>query len=277
LRKKVLVSWSSGKDSAWTLHVLRQQADFEVVGLLSTVNQRFQRVAMHVTRRELLQAQAAAAGLPLWEVPLPWPCTNEKYEAAMASACAAALEKGITAIAFGDLFLEDVRRYREERLAGTGLEPLFPIWGKDTRLLIHEMLDGGLKARIVCVDPSRLSPEFAGRDITGGWLAELPQGIDPCGENGEFHTFVYGGPMFNRQRRSYVWRRCQQRLYAVVRKPSNHSGHRERRGIVGGVFCAPVSSVVIVRQVRRVTTDASLSGFAATLAEFRSPPAPGLR
>jgi uncharacterized protein (TIGR00290 family) len=194
--KKVLLSWSSGKDSAWTLHVLRQRADVEVTGLLTTINTNFQRVAMHGTRYELLQAQARAAGLPLWEVPLPWPCSNDVYEGAMAAACTSALQKGIHAVAFGDLFLEEVRRYREERLRGTGLEPIFPLWGRNTHDLIHEMLDGGLRARIVCVDPATLSGEFIACDLDEQMLRRLPASVDPCGENGEFHTFAYAGPMF---------------------------------------------------------------------------------
>lgn len=192
---KVLLSWSSGKDSAWTLRVLQQQG-VEVVGLLTTINTQFQRVAMHGTRQALLQAQARAAGLPLWEVPLPWPCSNEIYEKAMSSACASALERGVSAIAFGDLFLEDVRQYREDRLRGTGLEPIFPLWGLDTRELISEMLTGGLRARIVCLDPAKISGEFAGRDLDREFVRQLPSGVDPCGENGEFHTFAYAGPMF---------------------------------------------------------------------------------
>ena len=195
--KKTLLSWSSGKDSAWTLHVLRQNSDIEVVGLLSTINQHFDRVAMHGTRVDLLRAQAEAAGLPLWEVPLPWPCGNDEYERAMSGACQRALEEDVRAIAFGDLFLEDVRRYREERLRGTGIEPLFPLWLKETRPLLQEMLSGGLKARIVCVDPAKLAPEFAGRDLGEVWR-NFPDGVDPCGENGEFHTFVHDGPMLSR-------------------------------------------------------------------------------
>ena len=196
MKPKVLVSWSSGKDSAWTLHVLRQCREVEVVGLLTTINTQFERVAMHGIRKALLQAQANAAGLPLWEIPLPWPCKNEEYELAMGRACAQAVEQGITAMAFGDLFLEDVRKYREDRLRGTGLEPLFPVWGVDTKKLLEEMLDAGLRARIVCVDPSKLPSHFAGQDLSKELMAELPLGTDPCGENGEFHTFVYGGPMF---------------------------------------------------------------------------------
>ncbi len=196
MKSKVLVSWSSGKDSAWTLHVLRQQGEVEIVGLLTTMNERFQRVAMHSTRRELVEAQAQAAGLPLWEIPLPWPCNNEEYELAMGRACAQAVQQGITGIAFGDLFLEDVRKYREDRLRGTGLQPIFPVWGMDTRKLIEEMLDSGVRARIVCMDPKKLPQHFAGQDISRELLASFPEGTDPCGENGEFHTFVYGGPMF---------------------------------------------------------------------------------
>lgn len=194
--KKILLSWSTGKDSAWALHILRQRADIEVVGLLTTINTNFQRVAMHGTRYELLVAQAESAGLPLWKVPLPWPCSNEVYEHAMAAACASAVQSGVSGIAFGDLFLEDVRRYREDRLRDTGLEPIFPLWGRNTRELIREMLEGGLRARIVCVDPSKLASEFIGRDLDSELLLQLPASVDPCGENGEFHTFAYAGPMF---------------------------------------------------------------------------------
>lgn len=196
MKRKILLSWSSGKDSAWTLHVLRERQNVEVVGLLTTINTHFQRVAMHGTRRELLKAQADAARLPLWEIPIPWPCSNEIYEEAMAKACASAVEKGISGIAFGDLFLEDVRRYREDRLRGTGLEPLFPLWGKNTQALIREMLHAGLRARIVCVDPSKLPADFVGQDLNDDLLRRMPAAADPCGENGEFHTFAYAGPMF---------------------------------------------------------------------------------
>ncbi len=196
MKQKVLLSWSSGKDSAWTLHVLRQRDQVEVVGLLTTVNSHFQRVAMHGTRQALLNAQADAARLPLWEVPLPWPCSNEAYEAAMSAVCDSAVGQGISAIAFGDLFLADVRRYREDRLRNTGLEPLFPLWGRNTRELLEEMLDGGVRARIVCVDPSKFPSDFVGHDLSREILDSLPAGVDPCGENGEFHTFAYAGPMF---------------------------------------------------------------------------------
>ena len=193
--KKCLLSWSSGKDSAWALHALRR-ADVPVVGLLTTINQAFDRVAMHAVRRSLLDAQARSIGIPLWPVPLPWPCSNEDYERIMADVCRQAKAEGIECVAFGDLFLPDVRAYRERQLAGTGLAPLFPLWGLPTGVLAQEMLAGGLKARITCVDPKVLSPAFAGREFDQALLADLPAGVDPCGEKGEFHTFAYGGPMF---------------------------------------------------------------------------------
>ncbi len=191
-----LVSWSSGKDSAWSLHLLQQNPEYQVVGLLTTLNAEFNRVAMHSTRRQVLEAQAEAAGLPLHAIPLPWPCSNEAYEAAMRTAYDTAIASGIKAIAFGDLFLEDIRRYREERLSGTGLTPLFPVWKLDTHALLREMIAAGVKTRIVCIDPKKLAKEFAGRDLDESFLRDLPEGIDPCGENGEFHTCVYDGPMF---------------------------------------------------------------------------------
>ena len=199
IRKKALVSWSSGKDSAWTLHLLQQSGEYEIVGLLTTLNAAFDRVAMHSTRRELLEVQAAAAGLPLWTVPLPWPCSNEHYETTMQTACDRAVAEGVKAIAFGDLFLEDVRRYREDRLLGTGLTPVFPVWGLDTRVLLSTMIKAGVKTRIVCVDPKKLPASFAGSDLNERLLKELSPGVDPCGENGEFHTFTYAGPMFEKE------------------------------------------------------------------------------
>ncbi|HVZ82233.1 MAG TPA: hypothetical protein VG893_01065 [Terracidiphilus sp.] len=194
--KRILLSWSSGKDSAWALHVLRRDPAIEVVGLLTTLNTEFQRVAMHGTRRSVLEAQAAAAELPLWIIPLPWPCTNEIYEQRMAEACVRAVREKIDAIAFGDLFLADVRAYRERQLAGTGLEPLFPLWEIPTDTLAREMIAGGLRARLACVDGKQLPTHFAGRDFDTALLAELPASADPCGERGEFHTCVYAGPMF---------------------------------------------------------------------------------
>ena len=196
--KRILVSWSSGKDSAWALHQLRQSGEYEIAGLLTTVNTAFDRVAMHGTRREVLEAQAEAAGLPLWTVPLPWPCSNVEYEAAMSTACERAVSEGIEAIAFGDLFLEDVRRYREERLAGTGLQPIFPLWGIATAELVRTMLRAGVKARIVCVDPKKLPKEFAGCDLDESLLDKFSPQIDPCAENGKFHTCAYAGPMFGK-------------------------------------------------------------------------------
>lgn len=195
-KPKALLSWSSGKDSAWSLEVLRRGAEIEVVGLLTTVNELHDRVAMHAVRRQLLQAQAEAIGLPLWAVPIPSPCTNAEYEAAMSRALEKAKAEGITAVAFGDLFLEDIRRYREERFAGTGMQPVFPIWGMPTGELADEMVAAGLRARVTCVDPKQLSASFAGRDFDRDFLADLPPSVDPCGERGEFHTFAYDGPMF---------------------------------------------------------------------------------
>ncbi|MGH9604856.1 MAG: ATP-binding protein [Terracidiphilus sp.] len=196
--KRVLLSWSSGKDSAWTLHVLRQDGGVEVCGLLTTVNSEFDRVAMHGTRRSVLEAQAEAAGLPLWVVPLPWPCSNQVYERLMAEVCARAVAERIDAVAFGDLYLEDVRTYRERQLKPTGLEPLFPLWGIPTDELARTMIAGGLRARLTCVDPRKLPAEFAGREFDESFLRELPAGTDPCAERGEFHTCAYAGPMFAR-------------------------------------------------------------------------------
>ena len=194
---RALLAWSSGKDSAWSLHVLRGQEHVEVAGLLTTVNVSFGRVAMHAVRRELLEAQARAAGLPLRAVPIPHPCPNDVYERAMAAALAEARADGIEAVAFGDLFLEDIRRYREERMASTGLRPLFPLWGRPTRALAEEMIDGGLQARLTCVDPRALDASFAGRAFDHDLLSALPPGVDPCGERGEFHSFAWDGPMFD--------------------------------------------------------------------------------
>lgn len=193
---RALLSWSSGKDSAHALHVLRRDGDVEVVGLLTTLNAEANRVAMHAVRRVLLEAQAEAAGLPLFVVSIPYPCPNAEYEAAMAKVLDAARTQGIGGVAFGDLFLEDVRRYREERMASSGLLPLFPLWSRPTRELAFEMLASGLRARLTCVDPRAVSPAFAGREFDHALLASLPPGVDPCGENGEFHTFAWDGPMF---------------------------------------------------------------------------------
>lgn len=194
--QKVLVSWSTGKDSAWMVHVLRQSGDLELGGLLTTFNEVADRVSMHAVRRALVVTQAAALGLPLVAVDLPFPCSNDVYEARMGDAVAAAVAAGFSHVAFGDLFLEDVRRYREERLAGTGLTPLFPLWGRPTPALAREMLDGGLRATLTSVDPRLLDRRSAGRAFDAVFLDELPPGVDPCGEHGEFHTFAWEGPMF---------------------------------------------------------------------------------
>jgi uncharacterized protein (TIGR00290 family) len=194
--KRVLLSWSSGKDSAWSLHMLRQQPDIELVGLLTTLNQEFQRVAMHGVRRSVLEAQAEAAQLPLWIVPLPWPCSKEVYEQRMAEVCQRAVAERVDAMAFGDLFLPDVRAYRETQLKPTGLEPLFPLWEKPTAALAREMMAGGLRAKLSCVDTKQLAESFAGREFDVALLRDLPPEADPCGERGEFHTCVYAGPMF---------------------------------------------------------------------------------
>lgn len=213
---KVLLSWSSGKDSAWALHVLNRTHPGAVAGLLTTVNETVDRVAMHAVRRDVLEAQAAAAGLPLTVVGIPHPCPNEVYEARMQEAVADAVHDGFTHVAFGDLFLEDVRRYREDRLAGSGLDPIFPVWGIPTTRLAAEMIDAGIGAHLVCVDTRALDAGFVGRRYDHDLLAELPPEVDPCGERGEFHTCVFAGPMFSRPldlragelvaREPFVWR-----------------------------------------------------------------------
>lgn len=190
--------WSSGKDSAWALHVVRQRAEVEVVGLLTTITAPFGRVSMHGVREEILEAQADAAGLPLYRVPIPAPCSNADYEAAMSRAVEQAKAEGVTQMIFGDLYLEDVRAYRERQLAGTGLEPVFPLWNRPTRALAEEMICGGLVAYVSCLDPRKLPRELAGRKFDRSFLAALPQDIDPCAERGEFHTCAVDGPMFAR-------------------------------------------------------------------------------
>jgi diphthamide synthase (EF-2-diphthine--ammonia ligase) len=192
---KVLLSWSSGKDSAWALHVLRRDG-LPVAGLLTSINESAGRVSMHGVREEILHAQAAAARLPVTTIPLPWPCSNEIYESRLATAVAAAVADGFTHVAFGDLFLEDVRRYREERLAGSGLTPLFPLWGVPTPQLAREMIAGGLRARIATLDPRVMPRDLIGAEFDAALLARLPAGVDPCAERGEFHTCATAGPMF---------------------------------------------------------------------------------
>lgn len=196
MSRRVLLSWSSGKDSAWTMQVLREDPDVEIVGLLTTVNTTHGRVAMHSTRRAILEAQAQAVGLPLHVIPLPWPCSNEVYERAMRAAMESALKSGVTHIAFGDLFLEDIRAYRIRQLEGSGLEPLFPIWHEPTEPLARRMIDAGIEAFLTCVDPKKLSRSFAGRKFDHALLNDLQEGVDRCGENGEFHTCVLAGPIF---------------------------------------------------------------------------------
>jgi uncharacterized protein (TIGR00290 family) len=195
---KVAVSWSSGKDSAWTLHLLRQKRDIQVAALITTFNSHANRVAMHAVRRELVETQAERAGLPLWAVELPWPCSNNEYENRMRAVCQRAIAEGIGSIAFGDLFLQDIRDYRVRQLRASGLTPLFPVWQVPTEGLAREMIARGVKGKITCVDPSKLAKSFVGRDYDLELLQDLPPGIDPCGENGEFHSFVWDAPVFSR-------------------------------------------------------------------------------
>jgi uncharacterized protein (TIGR00290 family) len=199
MRRRTLVSWSSGKDSAWLVHTLRAMPDVEIGALLTTVNEDAHRVAMHAVRTELLEAQADALGVPLWQVPIPHRCSNEIYERVMGETVRQAVSNGFTHVAFGDLFLEDVRRYREERLSGSGLTPIFPLFGADTRTLAQDMVAAGLRSRLTCVDPAQLDRSFAGREFDAQLLRDLPASVDPCGERGEFHSFAYKGPMFARE------------------------------------------------------------------------------
>jgi uncharacterized protein (TIGR00290 family) len=195
---RVALSWSSGKDSAWSLHLLRRDSSIEVVALVTTLNEQFDRVAMHAVRRELLELQAESLGVPLWTIPLPWPCSNEEYELRMSALCDRALRANVDAMAFGDLFLADIRAYREKQLKGTALELLFPLWQTPTAELARTMIASGLRAKITCIDPKLVPKEFAGRDFDAQFLADLPPNVDPCGENGEFHSFVYDGPGFQK-------------------------------------------------------------------------------
>ncbi len=197
MRPGAWMSWSSGKDSALALHRAREAGDVEILGLLTTVNAVADRVAMHGVRRALLEAQAAALGLPVHAVELPWPCSNEVYEERMATAVAVARSSGVSVVVFGDLFLEEVRRYRERALAGTGLRPLFPLWHLPTEVVARALLDEGIRAIVTCVDPAQAPRDLAGRTYDEAFLADLPRGVDPCGENGEFHTVVVDGPDFS--------------------------------------------------------------------------------
>jgi uncharacterized protein (TIGR00290 family) len=196
-RPKAWLAWSSGKDSAWSLHQVRRSGEVDVVALLTTVNRTYERVAMHAVRESLLEMQAAETGLPLVKVPIPSPCSNETYEQAMSEAMARACAQGVNQVVFGDLFLEDIRAYREEQLAACGMTPVFPLWGRDTHELAEEMIAGGLCAYLTCVDPRKLDRSFAGRTFDAGLLRALPASVDPCGENGEFHTFASAGPMYH--------------------------------------------------------------------------------
>ncbi|MFT5198255.1 MAG: hypothetical protein ACI87O_000911 [Planctomycetota bacterium] len=196
MKKRTWMSWSSGKDSAWALLELQRDPSIELCGLLTTVNETHSRVAMHAVRQTLLETQAERAGLPLIQVNIPSPCTNEQYQEAMAAAMQRAQDDRIQAVAFGDLFLEDIREYREKNMEPTGIEPLFPLWQRNTRDLARTMIEGGLQARLTCVDPRQCSADFVGRSFDAALLKDLPDTVDPCGENGEFHTFVHAGPMF---------------------------------------------------------------------------------
>jgi uncharacterized protein (TIGR00290 family) len=193
---KAWLFWSSGKDSAYSLHLLRGHDEIEVMGLVTTVHRPVKRVAVHAVRESLVWSQARACGLPLITVPIPEPCPNREYEAAIGTTLKQAKAQGIDAVVFGDLFLEDIRAYRESLLKASGLKPLFPLWGRDTGMLAAEMVATGLRAYITCIDIKALPREFAGRRYDARLLRDLPEGVDPCGENGEFHTFVYAGPMF---------------------------------------------------------------------------------
>jgi uncharacterized protein (TIGR00290 family) len=198
-KPKALIAWSSGKDSAWALHEARRAGDYEFVGALTTLTETFQRVSMHGVREEILRAQHAAIGLPSVIVPIPYPCPNEVYEARMAAALDEAKRHGVTHVIFGDLFLEDVRAYREQKLAGTGIAPVFPLWQRPTGTLAREMIDAGLETYLVCVDPRQVPKSCAGRRFDHALLDELPASADPCGEKGEFHSCVVAGPMFDRR------------------------------------------------------------------------------
>lgn len=194
--KKAMFSWSSGKDSAWALHVMRQDPDIVVAGLFCTINKEFDRVAMHAVRVALLQQQADSIGLPIRLIPIPYPCSNADYAKIMGAFASREKKSGVEHFAFGDLFLEDIREYREKSLSGSGISPIFPIWGMDTRVLATTMLEAGMRAQITCVDPSQLASEFSGREFDESFLRDLPPAVDPCGENGEFHSFAFNGPMF---------------------------------------------------------------------------------
>jgi uncharacterized protein (TIGR00290 family) len=198
MKKKTLLSWSSGKDSAWALHILRQQPDIDVVGLFCTINQEVERVVMHAVRIELIYRQSQNVGLPIRLIPIPRPCSDSEYGTIMKNFVEQAKQQGIECFAFGDLFLKDVRMYREANLAASGITPIFPLWGMPTEKLSKEMVNSGLRAIITCVDPMHLSADFAGQEYGESFLERIPANVDPCGENGEFHSFAYDGPMFKK-------------------------------------------------------------------------------
>ncbi len=195
-KAKVWVAWSTGKDSLWALHLVRSSAELEVVGLLTTITEAYGRVSMHAVREDLVRAQAAALGLPLHCVFIPTPCSNDEYGALMRRALAEADGLGVSKVVFGDLSLAEVRAYREERMAEVGMEAVFPLWGRDTAALAREMIAAGLRATVTCLDPRKLPRSMAGRAFDADFIAELPDGVDPCGENGEYHTFAWDGPGF---------------------------------------------------------------------------------
>jgi uncharacterized protein (TIGR00290 family) len=213
-RPKALISWSSGKDSAFALHEISRTGEFDVVGALTTVTETFERVSIHGVRQEILRAQLNAAGLPPRIVPIPYPCPNEVYEARMGEAVAEAAQDGITHIIFGDLYLADIRAYREQKLASTGIAPVFPLWQRPTLALAHAMIDSGLEAYLATVDLKKLPAEFAGRKFDAALIADLPDGTDPCGENGEFHTCVVAGPIFSRRLAVVAGERVERDGYA---------------------------------------------------------------
>lgn len=198
MRRKTLLSWSSGKDSAWALHILRQDPCIEVVGLFCTINQASERVIMHGISVTLLQQQAKNIGLPLYLIKIPHPCNNHVYASAMTTFLDSIKKQNIEYVAFGDLFLEEIRKYREDHLKETGVTPIFPLWGIPTRILSREMITSGLQAITICIDPKRISDKFAGRMYNESFLKAIPNDVDPCGEYGEFHTFVFDGPMFEK-------------------------------------------------------------------------------
>jgi len=231
--KKTLLSWSSGKDSAWALHTLRRRSDLEIAGLLTTMNQLYQRVAIHAVRLELLQCQAEAVGLPLHIIDLPYPCSNSQYEAAMKKFIEQSRRQGIECMAFGDLFLADIKEYREAKLSGTGITPVFPLWLKPTDQLASEMISGGLRAVVTCVDPKQLPASFAGREFNEDFLSALPDCVDPCGERGEFHTFAFDGPMFSKPVNIEVGEITEREgfIYADVLPASADSAARANVGV----------------------------------------------